>query len=240
MPFQKLVSPSLTDLFVKQIEDMILSGELKPGDKLPTEWQLAANMNVSLAVVNGGINRLESFGFLRIAPRKGVYVTDFVREGNVHTLDAILEFTGNFFSPEVFPYLAEYRRVTETLAIRDAVKNCTEENLAALQALAEEFQDCRNVDTAPQIGYEYHHEMAISTGNVVYPLMLANSREIYIRSYEAIFRVLGKEQYENFFLDMTEHLRNRDEEAALQCFQNYDDLWTRLYEEMQNNTRPIR
>ena len=72
MAFQALVSPSLTDLFVEQVQGMILSGELKVGEKLPTERELAATMKVSLAVVNGGISRLAARGFVRIAPRKGV------------------------------------------------------------------------------------------------------------------------------------------------------------------------
>lgn len=55
MAFQTLVSPSLTDLFVEQVQGMILSGELKVGEKLPTERELAATMKVSLAVVIGEI-----------------------------------------------------------------------------------------------------------------------------------------------------------------------------------------
>ena len=36
MQFQKISTPSLKDLFVKELENKILSGELKVGDKLPS------------------------------------------------------------------------------------------------------------------------------------------------------------------------------------------------------------
>ena len=63
MQFQKISTPSLKDLFVKELENKILSGELKVGDKLPSERELASSMQVSRAVVNAGIAELEQKGF---------------------------------------------------------------------------------------------------------------------------------------------------------------------------------
>ena len=82
MAFRELVSPSLTELFVKELEGMILSGELLPGQKLPPEREMAKRMKVSLAVVNGGITRLSAKGFLRVVPRKGTFVADYIRDGS--------------------------------------------------------------------------------------------------------------------------------------------------------------
>lgn len=63
MEFEKISSPSLRELFVDQLENMILSGKLKIGEKLPPERQLAQMMQVSRAVVNSGIAELEKRGF---------------------------------------------------------------------------------------------------------------------------------------------------------------------------------
>lgn len=63
MEFEKISSPSLRELFVDQLENMILSGKLKIGEKLPPERQLAQMMQVSRAVVNSGIAELEKKGF---------------------------------------------------------------------------------------------------------------------------------------------------------------------------------
>ena len=70
MEFQKISSPSLRELFVEQVQHMILSGKLKIGEKLPPERQLAQEMQVSRAVVNGGITDLERMGFLVVKPRR--------------------------------------------------------------------------------------------------------------------------------------------------------------------------
>ena len=52
MEFEKLSAPSLKDLFVQQLQGMILSGELAVGTQLPPERELARQMQVSRALVN--------------------------------------------------------------------------------------------------------------------------------------------------------------------------------------------
>ena len=55
MEFKKLNAPTLKELFVTELENMILSGKLEIGSKLPSERELATSMQVSRAVVNSGI-----------------------------------------------------------------------------------------------------------------------------------------------------------------------------------------
>lgn len=68
MEFEKLISPSLKELFISNIEAKILSGELPVGQQLPPERQLAQSMGVSRAVVNSGIVELENRGFWMSVP----------------------------------------------------------------------------------------------------------------------------------------------------------------------------
>ena len=46
MAFREIVAPTVKELFVQQLEGMILSGELRPGDRLPTERELADEMKI--------------------------------------------------------------------------------------------------------------------------------------------------------------------------------------------------
>lgn len=62
MPFQEISSPSLRKLFVQQLEGLILSGELRPGDRLPTERELADEMKISKTVVHEGLRELHQAG----------------------------------------------------------------------------------------------------------------------------------------------------------------------------------
>ena len=96
---------------------MILSGELKTGEQLPTERELSENMKVSRAVVNGGLNQLANMGFIRIAPGKGAFVNDYVAEGDIHVLTAIMEYNGWKFTPEYLEPMLQIRKSIEPYSL---------------------------------------------------------------------------------------------------------------------------
>ena len=59
MGFTKITNVSLTERFVQQIENMILSGELAVGEKLPSARDLCIKMGISRPVVSAGLIELE-------------------------------------------------------------------------------------------------------------------------------------------------------------------------------------
>ena len=77
MGFNKITALSLTDLFVQQIENMILSGELAVGEQLPPARELSLKMGVSRPVISAGLVELEKLGFVEIRPRQGVYAVSY-------------------------------------------------------------------------------------------------------------------------------------------------------------------
>lgn len=194
MAFQALVSPSLTDLFVEQVQGMILSGELKVGEKLPTEREMAATMKVSLAVVNSGISRLASRGFVRIAPRKGVYVEDYLRNGNISTLEAILEYSENYFREDLLSAIMDFRRQFELKFTELACVSRTVVNLQNLEQLVEAFNGEGDYTAASMLAFRFHQEVAVASGNMVYPLIVGAFRELYCKSYFRMFSIQGKDR----------------------------------------------
>ena len=94
MGYSKITALSLTDLFVQQIENMIFSGELAIGERLPPARELAVKMGVSRTVVTAGLVELEKLGFVEIKARQGVYVCDYRRRGTMETLVAIMRYNG--------------------------------------------------------------------------------------------------------------------------------------------------
>ena len=194
MAFQALVSPSLTDLFVEQVQGMILSGELKVGEKLPTEREMAATMKVSLAVVNSGISRLASRGFVRIAPRKGVYVEDYLRNGNISTLESILEYSENYFREDLLSAIMDFRRQFELKFTELACSYRTPVNLQNLEQLVEAFTREEDHTDASILAFRFHQEVAVASGNMVYPLIVGAFRELYCKSYFRMFSIQGKDR----------------------------------------------
>ena len=94
MEFAKLSAPSLKDLFVQQLQGMILSGALPVGTQLPPERVLAEQMQVSRTVVNSGLAELSGQGFLEVRPRQGTCVAVYRRRGDLSTLIPIIQYKG--------------------------------------------------------------------------------------------------------------------------------------------------
>ena len=135
MRFQTIVAPTITELFERQIQGMILSGQVEPGEKLPTEAELAENMHISKSAVHAGIKNLERMGFLRVSPRHGVYVADWAECGNVDTLISILKYRDGKLDKATTASLLQTRNVIEGLAVRLFVPKRTDDDIAVLRTL---------------------------------------------------------------------------------------------------------
>lgn len=217
MSFKELVSPSLTDLFVKELETMIISGELKIGEQLPTERELAKKMKVSLAVVNGGMKKLENKGFIRIAPRKGIFIADYARDGNINTLEAILQYMGGHFTPDILKDILYFREGVEGMVAQAACVNRTDEQLTDIRIILENMKTEKDLDALSELAYRFYHTMAIASGNIVFPLIASEFHIIYTTHYRAIFSSVAKEGVIALMENVVAVVTERDAQAALKC-----------------------
>lgn len=76
--FKTIKQPRATEEILSQLKDAVISGQLKAGDKLPSERELTGNFQVSRGVVREAIRALEALGFVTIrhGPAGGAYVND--------------------------------------------------------------------------------------------------------------------------------------------------------------------
>src|SRR5659263_702649 len=118
MEFAKLCAPTLKELFVRELENSILSGKLEIGSRLPAERELAEMMQVSRAVVNSGIVEMAKKGFLIIKPRVGTFVADYRRYGTIDTLVSIMNYNGGMLRTAEIKSILEVRMVLDTLAVQ--------------------------------------------------------------------------------------------------------------------------
>ena len=171
MGYTKISAPSLTDLFVQQIEHMILSGELAVGEQLPPARELSLKMGVSRPVISAGLVELEKLGFVDVVPRQGVYVCDYRRKGSVETLVAIMRYHGGALRRNEVRSLLEVRDALECLCLRLVLEQVDLSVLEALAPMLDAIRDARDPEVAASRVYDFHHELAVLSGNVLMPLM---------------------------------------------------------------------
>lgn len=215
--FKEINAPSINELFVKQLKDMILSGELKAGDKLPPERTLAEQMKINRSVVSSGIRELVSSGFLKIKPRKGTYVTDYIKEGNIQTLVSIIEYSENKFDPKLMKSIYDVRAIHDCSSAELAAIYRTNEDITKLKTLVKAIDETNNIREKGELHFEFFRTLSFATDNVVYPLLMQEFKDLYIK----LFIVLFEGGYINNrtinLRELIQTIENKDPEKAREC-----------------------
>jgi DNA-binding FadR family transcriptional regulator len=146
-----------------EIEAQILSGSLKPGDRLPGEVEMASMFNVNRSTVREGIRRLESEGFIRrISPRKMVVSIPRMAELSSRQTRALslLDVT--------FEELWNVAIQTEPLAAELAAQHADADDIADLDRLQQELKSAegQGAETV-EIDTAFHSRVAEASKNRV-------------------------------------------------------------------------
>lgn len=195
----------------QQIRDQLSQGLLRPGDRLPSERELAERFGLSRNTVREALRALEMSGLLEL--RKGATGGAFVREGQG---DAVISgFTDLFRLGYILPDdLAEARLILGTEIGRLACQRATVEELIALdtnldssESAAAHADDARRL----QLNLEFHALLAKAARNPVLIILTDALNEIHQR----LLRVMVPAENTRIVTArrrIVMHMRNRDED----------------------------
>lgn len=193
MDFAKLSSPSLKELFIKELESLILSGKLETGTRLPTERELARSMQVSRGVVNAGLSELARKGFLHVKPRSGVFVADYRRYGTAETLLSIMNYNGGRLRRAEIRSLLEMKVIMDKLAVALAASVLSAGDLEALGAKLATLEAPATPEAAAEAAFSFYHELALVSGNMLLPLIYRSFHAPVIHLWIRYVRKYGQE-----------------------------------------------
>lgn len=124
---------------MKRITDALISGELKPGDKIPTEVEFSENLGVSRNAVREALKVLVAFGVLEIRRSEGTFV---VEEYNDKLLNPLLY--GLILSEHSMEELLEVKIAIANSVLYLAILNTTDEEVRQLREYGLEFKRVMN------------------------------------------------------------------------------------------------
>lgn len=214
MAFEKISNISLTDLFVEQIESKILSGELSVGDKLPSARELTTLIGVSRPVISAGLIELEKMGFVEIKPRQGAYVCDYRRKGTMETLVAIMRYNGGAMRKNEVASLLQVRRSLESLCMELIVDEVSDEDINKIIPFLEDIRNCKKQNLGEAI-FNFHHELAVLSGNVLLPLLYHSFKPQSIYLWNITSDLFTQEETYSTKKELYDAIINRDKERAL-------------------------
>lgn len=152
--FKPLPKGAISELIVDRITKAIISGDLKPGDKIPTELEFSENLSVSRNAVREAIKVLVAFGVLEIRRSEGTFV---VNEYNAKLLDPMLY--GILLKEHTFDELLELKLSSAYMIAILAMEKATNQEIATLRSLGEQFMEISRHD---QVDEEEMYKAAIA------------------------------------------------------------------------------
>ena len=178
---------ALTDEAILRIKEMILGGQLKPGDRLPREADLAETLGLSRNSLREAVRALALINILDVRQGDGTYVTSLEPHQLLETMSLAVDFMRNRALVELF----EVRRLIEPAATALATARMTPEGLSRLRDSLRRMDAAERVEELVEADDEFHGEISAATGNVALAAFLKN---LYGRTMRArIWRGLAEE-----------------------------------------------
>jgi GntR family transcriptional regulator, transcriptional repressor for pyruvate dehydrogenase complex len=203
----KLVRTSrLYEQIVQQIEESIVKGDLKTGDQLPAERDLAQRFGVSRTAVREAVKALREKGLVEAYSGRGTFITDGTTQAVRQSLDLMVKIG----QPEGFAHLAEVRAILEPEIAALAAVRIQESELATMrEAVALMDKAYEDPDAYIEADLDFHLALAEGAANPIILSLLDSIVGLLREQRMRVFRVTGGPQrgqiYHKRILDAVEH-----------------------------------
>ena len=212
---------ALSEKIIAQISDALVAGELKPGDRLPPERELAEQFGVSRTVIRDAVKTLAGRGILHVKHGAGIFVTTS-EENAIERLGAL---------SDILPLqgvrlrdLFEIRKVLEAEGAEWAARRRNDYHLKRLRGILEDaHRNSENLEVLSERDAQFHVAIAEASQNLVLVRvmltlldLLAQSRreslsipgraKLSLKDHERILEEIEAQRHEGARETMLEHL----------------------------------
>ena len=186
--FRAVHKSRISEEIIEQVRDLITSGRIKPGDRLPAERELAQQLNVGRSTVREAIRVMESMGLLNVRAGEGTFLVAATGEVNADSVTkAFLQSWDNqhnFF---------EVRRVIEPDLAALTARRATPEQIEKMRAmLGEQEADIRRGGNGMQADTAFHYLLAQASGNEVLVRIMDGLMDRLRETRESALRTAGR------------------------------------------------
>ncbi|MBF9044859.1 FCD domain-containing protein [Rhodobacterales bacterium HKCCE4037] len=176
MPFQRIEAEKLSQSVVKQIEQLVLRGVLRPGDRLPSERELSERLGVSRPSLREAVAELQSKGLLATRAGAGIYVADVLGSAFSPALVALL----SAHEEAIFDYIA-FRQDLEGIAAERAATQGSDTDLKVIDTIFRKMEAAhrkRNPSDEAELDAEFHLAIIEASHNVILLHMMRASFDL--------------------------------------------------------------
>jgi GntR family transcriptional repressor for pyruvate dehydrogenase complex len=189
--YEAIQCERLYEKIVDQIENRILSGELKLGEHLPSERELAEQFRVSRTAVREAVKTLSEKGLVQVRRGRGTFVTNGTSQAMRHSLGLMIKIG----QAEGSRHLVEVREIFEPETAALAALRASDDQIAAMrEAVATMDAALGDAETFIEGDLDFHLALAEASQNSLIPALIDSIVDLLREQRMAIFRVAGGPQ----------------------------------------------
>ena len=223
--------------FLDRMLKEILSGQRKPGDRLPTESELAEQYGLRKTNVHLGLQELERLVFLRVVPRHATYVAPYWERANLETLAAIMTHGGKP-QPELVDAFLELREIVALGWFRWTGRNPKTEQMRHLYGLLERMEAIAYAPDGEKDKPEFLDLvnqflvcMFAESDNMIFRVLLRSSRELAHVTYYIVAYTLDMRELCRTYRTVLDGLTSGRASEAIDYWCGWSDKVTVQYRE---------
>lgn len=203
------------------IKGLILSGELKPGDSLPPERELATMLGISRPSLREAIRVLSALNVVEPRHGGGTFVTSLQPRELAQPINFLLQ-----VDRMAFRHLLEVRQVLEVGAARLAALRITDDQLAALRDLTGRAERALGrAERFLEFDFEIHTAIIEATGNPIYISLYQSIADLSLESRKRTARSAATRRAAHLgHLAIVAALSSRDADAAAAAMHDHLDV----------------
>ncbi len=229
MDFEPIKTSKVYEEVINQIKKMIYEGNLRRGDKLPSERELKANLNVSRASIREAFSALEMIGLIESRPGEGTFIKSNPDKNLLEPLSLAL-----LLEEDVEQELLELRRVLEIDCVKLAAERINEKELERLLEILEKMETRTGFEEESiELDRDFHHTIAkAGKNNVLFYVMTSIMEAMDFHIKHTRTKLVSRPETMNQFTiqhrKIFEAIKNNDSEAAMTNMREHLDYVEKL------------
>ncbi len=212
------------EAIIDSIKIDIMSGKIKPGQKLPPERELAKKHNVSRTSIREALRTLEILGVIKSIQGSGNYITGDVEKSLIESM-SIMFLLQQIDSLELY----QIREALELKAAMLAVQNIDDEKIMKLEKIVAEMAQSEHEATRTALDKQLHDTIVAASNNLMMMQILnilseVITQDIKLRRSEILSDSDNIKRLQKIHEEMVYGLKQRDSQATYSAFSKHFEL----------------
>lgn len=217
--YKEIQHGRLYEKIVDQIENRIFNGGLKPGDRLPSELELARQFCVSRTAVREAMKALSQKGLIVVQPGRGTFIIDSTSSAMRNSIDLFVKIG----SIDGIVDLIEVREILEPEIAAMAAKRATSDQIAEMVEAIDAMDKALNDPEAfIEADLDFHLALAKATHNTLIPILIDSLVDLLREHRKRAASVNGGiERSQPHHKQILEAVQNGDAESAREMMRQH-------------------